>query len=214
MAWTVYTTTADRLVVRGVPNEAIADAGVTALGAGHAKQRVNDADGNETGLPAWFFPGVYVDTGGVLHAEPPLSDVGRLQEAARGASAGLVGLSRAARDLVGRVFSSADHARVHDWVVFSFHGLARVCRSTHWTIAQRIAFCAAFPKAADVLAFYEQAVGAVAPSAAVLLANPDTGAQVALADAGAVTMGALAHFGLEPTRAELVGAGWVDDLAV
>ena len=79
MAWTVYTT-ADRIVVRGVPNEAIADAGVTALGAGHAKQRVNDADGNETGLPAWFFPGVYVDTGGVLFTRmPPMPDLDRLQ---------------------------------------------------------------------------------------------------------------------------------------
>ena len=211
MAWVIFKPD-DRLVEAAVLSEVVATARVAALGGTTTSMEVDDGAGGNS-LPDWFFPGCYVDTGGVLSADAPMPDVDRLQWAARGANDALKGLSRAADSLVGRLFSSAEGAPVHDWLVYSFHGLARVCRSAHWTIAQRVAFCGAMPGPVDVLAFYrEVATAATTPTSAVLLADPDTGARVAPARAGAVTMGAEANLGADPPRADIVSGAWIDAL--
>ena len=108
MAWVIFKPS-DRLVEAAVPNEAIATARVAALGGTTTSIEVDDGEGGNS-LPDWFYVGCYVDAGGVLSADAPMPDVDRLQWAARGATDALVGLSRGARDLVGRVYASQEYA--------------------------------------------------------------------------------------------------------
>ena len=88
--------------------------------------------------------------------------------------------------LVGRVYSSVEHAHVHDWIVSTASTALPVCAGPHaWTIAQRVAFCGAIPGAGRTCwrsTEQEVATAATTPTSAVLLADPDTGARVAPAD--------------------------------
>ena len=210
MAWVIFKPD-DRLVEAAVPNEATATTRVAALGGTTTSMEVDDGEGGST-LPPWFYVGCYVDTGGVLYGDVPMPDVDRLQWAARGATDALVGLSRAARNLVGRVYASLEHARVHDWIAYTLPGLARVCRSTHWTIAQRVAFCER-TGALSVADLYGQAATTTAPTSAVVLTDPSTATRSSLTGSAEATRIVSANWGTAPTSAALTGGTWIDELA-
>ena len=210
MAWVIFKPS-DRIVEAGVPTEAIATARVAAMGGTTTSIEVDDGKGGST-LPAWFYVGCYVDAGGVLSGDAPMPGIDRLQWAARGAVDALRGLSRAARDLVGRVYASPEGASAHDWIAHTLPGLARVCRSTAWTIAQRVAFCER-TAALSVADLYGQAPTATTPTAAVVLTDPATAAVASLTGSAEATATVSPNWGAAPTIASMADGTWIDALA-
>lgn len=197
MAWVIFKPS-DRRVEEGVPNAASATARVAVLGGTTTSIEVDDQKGGSN-LPDWFFPGVYVDAGGVLSEEAPLSGVAMLQAAARGATDALVDLSRAVR-AVATYYTWAEGERVRDWIAFTHPGVARVCRSSHWPIAMRIGFCER-TGALAVTTLYEQAASAPVPTSAVVLTDPASATVASLTGSAEATRIVAANWGAAPTNA-------------
>ena len=220
MAWVIFKPD-DRLVEEAVPDAATALSRVALLGGTTRRIEVDDQQGGST-IPDWFFPGVYVDTAGVLYEEAPvvLTDVERLQAAARATHVQLLGWLAAVNAL--QPYYDADHInKARSWLAWAHYGVAHVCRSsTQWTIAQRIKFCEETAAGAlDITTPYEflndaGATALAAPTSPVVWVNPATGAQVLLSGADTATNAASAMWdSTEVTAQDVDGAGWVDAIS-
>ena len=86
-----------------------------------------------------------------------------------------------------------------------------MCRSTHWTIAQRVAFCER-TAALTVADLYGQAPTATTPTAAVVLTDPATVAEANLTGSAEATRIAAANWGTAPSSAALTSGRWIDAL--
>ena len=148
------------------------------------------------------------------------TELGELQAAAVLAHDALVDWEGQA-DSIGHLKPTALRATVHDFLVWAHPGLAKVCLSTHWTLAQRIKVCeetvSGPADVTDIYDFYDvaDAVQATAvPTSPVLFANPGSLARIPLGTCVSETAETdiTDNWAATPDADKLFNARWVDDI--
>lgn len=143
MAWIVYNSSTS-VVVSGHPTQALANAAVTALGAGYTAERVNETSGgDEAPLPSTFVPNGYVRVGGgVIAALGEISETDILRRIAA-EHRGLIEFLRQTLEELGHSYPQEQVNWAHDFLAFGEWGVRAVLLSSSLTFVEKVGWASA-----------------------------------------------------------------------
>ena len=168
-------------------------------------------------LPIDAQPGDYYNSSGEIQADPPLTGLPALRFSLYAAHTiyfqWVVSVTQ-----LSTFYDITTAGKAHDWLTYGREGAIRVARSTHWTVAERIAFINSTVTGSlnisTPIEFFESvAVTSLdAPTSSIVWVNPDNAEKTELSNARTLTNSVDDNWADLPPIEQIISGSWIAGL--